>query len=114
MDGARAKLLVMVSPVLLGSILPAGTAGPNEALERRLAAAAEQTLEVEQVLGHAQVSLADLARLRIGDVIVLEEPLSKGGDLQLAGSPIGSTRPGRVGQRRAVQLHMILGKGRSG
>ena len=97
------------------SILPPGSSARlPEPVERRLAAAAEQTLPVEQVLGHAQVSLADLARLRIGDVIVLEESLSKGGELFLAGGGhVGSTRPGRAGHKRAVQLHVIQSKGRS-
>lgn len=114
MEEARAAFLVMLSPGLLGSILPQGTSFvPREPLERRLTGAAEQMLTVQQVLGHAYISLADLARLRAGDVIVLEEPLSKGGELVLSGIPIGSTLPGRVGTRRAVRLHAIHNKGRS-
>jgi hypothetical protein len=115
LEASRVAMLVLLAPRLVASILPAGgSARLAEPVERRLAAAAEQTLSVEQVLGHAQISLADLARLRIGDVIVLEESLSKGGELFLAGGgQLGTTRPGRAEHKRAVQLQVIQSKGRS-
>ena len=113
--GERSPFSILLSPAYVAGLLPAvGRAPGAEALERRMSGAAEHTVVTEELLGHAEISVADLARLTVGDVIVLSEPLSGGGELHIAGGArVGSTMLGCNGGRRAIQLRPSPVKGKS-
>ena len=112
---ARAPFSILLSPAYMAALLPGvGRAPTAEPLERRMSGVAEQTVVTEELLGHAEISVADLARLTVGDVIVLSEPLSGGGELRVAdGARIGSTILGCNGGQRAIQLRPLPSKGKS-
>ena len=50
---------------------------------RRRQAIAPEKVKLEAVLGSANVSLRELVQLAVGDVIVLDQPLTRGGHLGL-------------------------------
>lgn len=113
-QGERAPLRIWLSAAYVGARLPVAGRAPLEPLERRMIGAAEQTVAMEHLLGHAEISVADLARLTVGDVIVLSESLSSGGDLQIfGGARVGSTILGCSGGRRAIQLRPLPVKRKS-
>jgi len=103
---ARCVLDALISPHLAEQLLPERPAAPTtERMERRRLAAAEQMVEIEGVLGHAEVSLADLAALAVGDVIVLQQSLSDAGVLAVRGGErVAGIAPGRVDGKRAIQM----------
>lgn len=71
---------------------------------RRLAVTAER-VQLEAVLGNADVALRDLVNLTVGDVIVLDQPLDRGGHLALPdGRVVAQVVVGRAGERRAISI----------
>lgn len=70
-----------------------------------LAAAGRLTAGITAIVGSAQVSIADIAALQCGDVLLLDTTLREAARLEIAGGP-DSLRAnlGRAGDRRAVQL----------
>lgn len=103
---AEATFSIALSPILVSSLLPTrNDSQQEERVESRRSAVAEQSVGVEAVLGHAEVSIRDLARLAVGDVIVMEELLSDAGSLQVeGGGRAGRVALGRLDGRRAVQF----------
>jgi len=103
---AEATFSIALSPAFVASLLPTrNDFALGERVEPRRAAAAEQPVGIEAVLGHAEVSVRDLALLAVGDVIVMDESLSDPGSLQIeGGGRVCRVMPGRLDSRRAVQF----------
>ena len=63
---------------------------------------------LDAVLGHAHLTLSDVAKLQLGDVVQLnsnpKEPIS----LQVGGCPMFKVRPGRRGDQTAVQVVSLM------
>jgi flagellar motor switch protein FliM len=58
-------------------------------------------------LGEARLDVADLARLRVGDVVILDQRITEPLVAAIAGVPKFSGRPGRVGARQAFQIESL-------
>jgi hypothetical protein len=103
---AEATFSIALSPVFVSSLLPTRNDSPrDERVEPRRSAVAEQVVGVEAVLGHAEVSIRDLALLAVGDVIVMDESLSDPGSLQIEGGErVCRVALGQLDGRRAVQF----------
>ena len=61
-------------------------------------------LEVSGILGRARFSLDELANLRVGDVIFLDQKLDELVEVQVCGRPRFKARPGLNGQTVALEL----------
>ncbi len=64
----------------------------------------EATLEASVILGESVVSLKDLKALESGDVIKLEQKISKNLDLTIEGNKIFKVQAGKIDKNIAVQL----------
>jgi flagellar motor switch protein FliM len=64
----------------------------------------EMPLEVSVTLGNAEVPLAQLARLRPGDVLILDQPVSEPLRAAIGEEKHFQVWPGRVGNRQALQV----------
>jgi flagellar motor switch protein FliM/N len=104
---ARCVLDALIAPPLAEQLLPKRPAAPDaERVERRRAVVAtSQLVEVDGLLGYAEVTLSDLAELAVGDVIVLQQSLSEPGGIAVhGGERITGAVPGRVDGKRAIQI----------
>jgi hypothetical protein len=103
---AEATFSIAMSAVFVSSLLPTRNDSlQDERVEARRSAVAEQSVGVEVLLGHAEVSIRDLALLAVGDVFVMEESLSDPGSLQVeGGGRVCRVALGRHDGRRAVQF----------
>ena len=61
------------------------------------------------VLGSVELPLAQVSRLRAGDVLILEQRVSEPLTARVAGAPKIRVWPGRVGTRQAVEIESVLG-----
>ncbi len=61
------------------------------------------------VLGTVELSLADLSRLSVGDVVILDQRVSEPLTAELAGQQKCAGWPGRVGTRQAFEVASFLG-----
>ncbi len=73
--------------------------GPIEAAVR------DMRVDLSVVLGSAELTMAEVAGLRPGDLLVLRQKVSDPLDALVAGSPKLRVWPGAVGSRAAVQVH---------
>ena len=73
--------------------------GPIEALVR------DMQVDLSVVLGTAELTMTDVARLKAGDVLVLRQKVSDPLDGLVAGAKKLRVWPGAVGSRAAVQVH---------
>lgn len=64
----------------------------------------EATLEASVILGESEVSLKDLKAIGLGDVIKLEQKITKNLDLTIEGNKIFKVQAGRIDRNIAVQL----------
>jgi flagellar motor switch protein FliM len=103
---ARCVVDVLIAPALAEQLLPKPSAAPAaERVERRRAVVASQLVEVDGLLGYAEVSVTDLAALSVGDVIVLQQSLSEPGSIAVhGGERVTGAVPGRVDGKRAIQI----------
>jgi hypothetical protein len=103
---SRCVLDALIAPALAEQLLPTRPPAPDvERVERRRAAAASQLVEVDGLLGYAEVSLSDLAALCVGDVVVLQQSLSEAGSVAVRdGERVAGAAPGRVDGKRAIQI----------
>jgi len=69
----------------------------------------ELPAEMTVVLGTVELSLADLARLSIGDVVILDQRVSEPLTAELAGEKKCAGWPGRVGTRQAFEIASFPG-----
>ncbi|HEY4211211.1 MAG TPA: FliM/FliN family flagellar motor C-terminal domain-containing protein [Steroidobacteraceae bacterium] len=102
----RAPLVLLSSPQLVSGTLPAPSAAlREERVERRRRAIADEVVSVEALLGHAEVSVSDVAALAVGDVIILQEDLGANGSIAVrGGGVIAGAMPGQLDGKRAVQV----------
>ena len=102
----KCPVVVLMSPEFMSAALPPRAAAAiGERFERRSAAIAQEVVDVEAVLGDGEVSVAELARLAVGDVIVLERKLGEPASLAIrGGGRIVGAAPGRLDAMRAVQI----------
>lgn len=63
---------------------------------------------LDAVLGHAYVSLQDMARLQVGDIIPLDTAARGPIMVEVGGCPRYFAQPGRRGEQSAVQLVSII------
>jgi flagellar motor switch/type III secretory pathway protein FliN len=102
----RSTVSVLLTPAFAESLLPTRAGAPaGESLERRRAALGSESVEVDAVLGTADVPVAELAALAVGDVIVLNQGLADGAELAVrGGKKISGAAVGRVDGKRAIQI----------
>lgn len=102
----RSALSVLLAPAFAESLLPKRSTAPvGETVERRRGALGDETVAVDAVLGTAEVPVAELAALAVGDVIVLNQGLADGAELAVRGGKrISGAALGRVEGKRALQL----------
>lgn len=102
----RCPIVLLMSPQAVNAALGVrALPAPVEQLEPRRAAVGNETVCVEAVLGDGEVLVSELARLAVGDVIVLGQRLGEPAALAIrGGGRIAGAAPGRVGGMRAVQI----------
>jgi len=100
-------IVVLLHPAVVDELAPgAAKVSLDEQVVRRRNAIGMECVRAEVLLGHVDVSCADLARLSLGDVLVLNEPLSGAARLQsMQGELIAPVNIGRVGDLTAVQVN---------
>jgi flagellar motor switch protein FliM len=98
---------------LLAQLGPGGekhraTASPPEP-ERLRVLVEELPVELTVLLGTVDLSLAELARLSVGDVVILNQRVSEPLTADLAGERKCKGWPGRVGSRQAFEVESFVG-----
>jgi|GEM_PF-1818063 len=103
---SRRALSVLLAPTFVEKLVPRPGPPPDaERVERRRSAAASQCVDVDAVLGMAELPVSELAALAVGDVIVLERLLTDAGELFMReGERLGRVAPGRAADKRAIQI----------
>jgi flagellar motor switch protein FliM len=87
----------------------AAPAGLPEAERLRLLVE-ELPVDVTVVLGTVQLTLAELAQLSVGDVVILNQRVSEPLPAYVAGEKKCRGWPGRVGSRQAFEIESFLGE----
>ncbi|MFC4312685.1 FliM/FliN family flagellar motor switch protein [Steroidobacter flavus] len=101
----RVLMRARLFPSLLLAMLPSTGVKPGEPLVSRKSAIGTEAVPVHAWLGEADVALSDLAKLQIGDVILLEANVTDGGYLALPdGRQLAQIRLGSASGRRAVSV----------
>lgn len=89
----------------VAALLPSSRPKSSEPLASRRNAISMQTLALQAVLGESEVALAELARLQVGDVILLDTLVSGTAQLSLPdGRLLAQARLGSSDGRRAVSV----------
>lgn len=65
-------------------------------------------MSMDAVLGQAKLTLSDVARLQVGDVVQLNTTPNEPIRIEASGVPILRVRPGRVGEQSAVQVVSLI------
>ncbi len=68
----------------------------------------EMGVDLSVVLGTADLTLSEMARLKPGDLLVLRQKVSEPLAAEVAGAPKFRVWPGAVGSRAAVQIHAAV------
>jgi flagellar motor switch protein FliM len=84
---------------------PAPVASPNRGLIESLVKGMRVDVTVD--LGTAEVTLSELSKLRVGDLIVLSQKVSDPLPARVGGETKWSVWPGLVGTRHAVQVRSV-------
>ena len=66
------------------------------------------TLPVEAILGHTELTLDEVARLQVGDILPLNTSPAEPINVQVGGLGRFKAQPGRRGEQSAIQLHNIV------
>jgi flagellar motor switch/type III secretory pathway protein FliN len=105
-DDGRDLFNLLISPALVNALLPAPRAVQStEQMQRRTLAVADESVALEAVLGSSEVSVADLTKLAVGDVMVLNESLSSPAELRIRGGErVAMVSIGRLAGRRAIAV----------
>jgi flagellar motor switch protein FliM len=104
---AKPRITLMLTSRMVELLAPAQAARGRDSspITRRRRAVADESVRVEAMLGEAEVSLRELMQLAVGDVIVLDQPLTAAGRLALPdGRTLAPAVLGRSGDRRAVSV----------
>ncbi len=105
---AQKHLLGQLALTMPGGDKLKSAGGPSEAVRLTLLVE-ELPVEVTVLLGTVQLSLAELARLSPGDVVILNQRVSEPLTAYLAGEKKFKGWPGRVGSRQAFEIESFLG-----
>jgi len=97
-------LLLALSPALVAACLPKAARRVREPLAALPRAMEGCPVELQAVVGEAELELGELARLAPGDVIVLGRRLDEPLALQLGAEPVAQVQLGTMGEGRAVQV----------
>jgi flagellar motor switch protein FliM len=83
----------------------------NPSTSQHLPEAVARGLPAELVvrLGQASLDVAELANLRVGDVVILDQRITDPLIADVSGSPKFLVRPGKSGARRACQIEALAG-----
>jgi len=101
----RALMRIRLFPELLLAMLPSSAVKHEEPLASRRSAIGTEAVPVQAWLGDAEVALSELARLQIGDVILLDANVAGAGYLSLPdGRQLAQIRLGSAAGRRAVSV----------
>lgn len=102
----KARIVLWLAARAVELLAPPATAKRASApLARRREAVAPERVRLVAMLGDADVALRELVQLAVGDVIVLDQPLSRGGHLALPfGRIVAQVVLGRSGEQRAVSI----------
>jgi flagellar motor switch protein FliM len=96
----------------LAQAMPGGekprSGGPPEPVRLRLLVE-ELPVELTVVLGTVELSLSELSKLSVGDVVILNQRVSESLTAYLAGEKKCKGWPGRVGSRQAFEIDSFLG-----
>lgn len=68
----------------------------------------EMGIDLSVVLGTADLTLSEMARLKPGDLLVLRQKVSEPLEAEVSGSPKFRVWPGAVGSRAAVQIQSTV------
>jgi flagellar motor switch protein FliM len=79
----------------------------DTARQRLEASVREIPVPVSINLGQAQLTLPQLARLRVGDVIVLDQPITETLQARVGGQNKFRVWCGKIGSRHAFQIHSV-------
>ena len=105
--GEQAWAWLVPKKGLLESLLreadPAENAGASQQ-QRLEALVRELPVDVAVTLGTVDLNLSELAHLRVGDVIVLDQPIHQPVKASVADQPKLSGWLGRLGNRQAIQI----------
>jgi flagellar motor switch protein FliM len=93
---------------LIKPLTGAATVEANPLKDQIEALVKEMPVEFSVTLGTTQITLLQLARLRKGDVILLEQKVSEPLSAKVAGSDKFSVWPGASGRRQAIQIEQLL------
>jgi len=98
--------VIALSPALVAASLPKARAGRDgrEALAPRSGAVETCAVELQAVVGNAELELGELARLSPGDVIVLDRRLDEPLALQLGVHRVARVQLGTAHGGKAVQV----------
>lgn len=66
------------------------------------------SVSIEAILGKAKLSINDLARLQVGDVVTLNAAVREPVVLEIGGHPCFKAKPGRRGEHSSVQITTAL------
>jgi flagellar motor switch protein FliM len=86
---------------------PVSTGLPDKERLRQLVE--ELPVDLTVVLGTVELTLGELARLMVGDVIILDQRVSDPLPAFLANEKKCRGWPGRVGSRQAIEIHSFVG-----
>ncbi len=101
------QIVLFLSCALVERLAPPRRASVAGDLTRAQSAIGEQSVYVEALIGHSQVTLRELAALAPGDVVILDHDLSQNGSLAIRGEVFAQMRLGRSADRRAVTIASV-------
>jgi hypothetical protein len=111
--GDNVIVRLKLAPLLINALVPAVAAATGARTEPRRHAIGRERVGLQAVLGEVAMSLADFASLRVGDVIVLEEPLGSGCRIAVPGvAVVADAVLGKRGTARAVRISRVQVKNR--
>ncbi len=105
---SQKQLLEQVALSMPGGDKAKAADGPPESVRLRLLVE-ELPVEVTVLLGAVELSLAELAKLSVGDLVILNQRVSEPLTASLAGEKKCKGWPGRVGSRQAFEIDSFLG-----
>jgi flagellar motor switch protein FliM len=105
---SQKHLMEQVAQSMPGGDKLKGDAGPPESVRLPLLVE-ELPVEMTVLLGTVELSLADLSRLSVGDVVILNQRVSETLPALLAGEKKCKVWPGRIGSRQAFEIESFLG-----
>jgi len=101
------QIVLFLSAALVERLAPPRRANADGKLTRAQSAIGEESVYVEALIGHSQVTLRELAALAPGDVVILDHDLSQNGSLAIRGEVFAEMKLGRSADKRAVTIARV-------